>query len=268
VAQERWVWLRHARSRPRALPARQWSGGRLPKVNPPFLTPCCGHWVESRRTPLFFLTGPPLHSHRPLLRGAKNGVFRSASWLSAAAAPRKRHGSRSRLARKGTPNQNMSIPDRASGVGAGKKGISGEKMAAWLESQVNQRWFRAKLHQREHHEQPGFPYICRASVLNCYVQPPGGTVRVLHLVQGYFAHQEAHACARKCIDFRKLLAARSFAFHTAIMSGPGAPPRGFCTLCAALALLNRDASPETCTRSEPIHRPPPPPKAAHAAHTS
>jgi hypothetical protein len=40
----------------------------------------------------------------------------------------------------------MSIPHRASGVGAGKKGISGEKMAAWLESTVNQRWFRAKLH--------------------------------------------------------------------------------------------------------------------------
>ena len=101
---------------------------------------------ESLRTHVFFLTGPPLHSHRPLLRGAKNGVFRSASWFSAAAAPRKPHGSRSRLARKGTPNQNMSIPHRACGVDAGKKGISGEKMAAWLESRVNQRWFRAKLH--------------------------------------------------------------------------------------------------------------------------
>jgi hypothetical protein len=40
----------------------------------------------------------------------------------------------------------MSIPHRASGFGAGKKGISGEKMAAWLGIKVNKRWFRDKLH--------------------------------------------------------------------------------------------------------------------------
>ena len=43
-----------------------------------------------------------------------------------------------------------------------KKGISGEKMAVWLESTVNQRWFRANLYEREQHEQPGFPiYMLR-----------------------------------------------------------------------------------------------------------
>ena len=116
------------------------------------------------------------------------------------------------------------------------------------------------------------PLSCCASVLNCYVQPPGGSVRVLHWVQGYLAHQEAHACARECIALRELLAARSFASHTAIMPGTapgsGAPPRGFCTRCEALALMNRGASTSTCTSSEPIHSPPPPPKGAHAAHKS
>jgi len=176
------------------------------------------------------------------------------------------------LAQKGTPNQNMSIPHRASGVGAGKKGISGEKMAAWLESKVNQRWFRAKLHKREHHEQPGFP-IYMPRIGSVLLRAASWWIsRGSALVQGYLAHKEAHASARKCIELRELLAARSFASHTAIMPGtapgPGAPSRGFRTRCEALALLNRDASPETCTSSEPLQSPPPPPKAAHTAYTS
>ena len=104
-----------------------------------------------------------------------------------------------------------------------------------LQPSVEQRRFRVKVHLREHHQQPGFPIY-----MSWWISTRSA------LVQGYLAHKEAHACARKCIDSRELLAARSFAFHTAIMPGtapgPGAPPRGFRTRCEALALLNRDAS--------------------------
>jgi hypothetical protein len=157
-------------------------------------------------------------------------------------------------------------------LGLGRDNVLSSNGRATRHPSARQRWFRAKLHSRSTTSSQASPYICCASVLNCYVQPPGGSVRVLHWVQGYLAHQEAHACARKCIALRELLAAINFASHTAIMPGTapssGAPPRGFCTRCEALALLNRDASPETCTSSEPIHSPPPPPKPAHAAHKS
>jgi hypothetical protein len=48
------------------------------------------------------------------------------------------------------------------------------------------------------------PYICCAFVLNCYVQPPGGTVRVLHLVQGYLVirrRTRVLANASICVNF-------------------------------------------------------------------
>jgi hypothetical protein len=70
----------------------------------------------------------------------------------------------------------------------------------------------------------------------------------------------------------EVLAAKNFVSHTAIMPGTppghGAPRRDFFTQGGALPLLNLVASPALDTSSEPLHSPPPPSQAAHAAHKS
>jgi len=84
--------------------------------------------------------------------------------------------------------------------------------------------------------------------------------------------QDLRAMCERMHRLPELLAAKSFASHTAIIPGTplghGAPRRGFCTHGEALPLLNPVASTSACTRSEPLNSPPPPPHAAHAADKS
>ena len=86
--------------------------------------------------------------------------------------------------------------------------------------------------------------------------------------------QDPRAMCERMHRLQELLAAKKLASNSVIIpgtflaTGHRVPRRGCCTQRDALPLLNLVASTSACTRSEPLHSPPPPPHAAHAANKS
>ena len=111
---------------------------------------------------------------------------------------------------------------------------------------------------------------CRAWVPHCYLQPPGGTGHVVLLQRTGLELQALCAMCERMHRLPELLAAKSFASHTAIIPGtppgPEVPQRSFRTQGETLALLNRHEEDGACTSSEHPRSPPLSRKAAYAAH--